>query len=60
MPLLSWDGEAVTKMELEEAASNYSQVFRREIGGCSTSDKHKTMVEGSTDDLFCLDDAGEA
>jgi hypothetical protein len=60
MPLLSWDGKAVTKMELEEAASKYSQVFRREIGGCSTSDKkYKIMAEGSADDLFCLDDADE-
>ena len=60
MPLLSWDGKVVTKTELEEAASNYSQVFRREIGGCSTSDKHKTISDGSADDLFCLDDANEA
>lgn len=58
MPLLSWDGKAITNMELEEAASNYSQVFRREIGRCSTSDKHKTILEGSANDLFCLDDEG--
>ena len=57
MPLLSWDGNATTKIELDEAASKYSQVFRREIGGCSTSDKHKTKAEGSADDLFCLDNA---
>ena len=57
MPLLSWDGRAVNKSELDEAASNYSQVFRREVGGCSTSDEHKTIFEGSADDLFCLDDA---
>jgi hypothetical protein len=56
MPLLSWDGKAVKKMELEEAASNYSQVFRREVGGCNTLDEHKAMIEGSADDLFCLDD----
>jgi hypothetical protein len=56
MSLLSWDGKEMTKMQMEEAASNYSQVFRREIGGCSTSDKHKTVVEGSADDLFCLED----
>lgn len=55
MPLLSWDGNAVKKMELEEAATNYSQVFRREVGGCSTSDKHKAMAKGSADDLYCVD-----
>jgi hypothetical protein len=60
MPLLSWDGNTVKKVELEEAASNYSQVFRREVGGCSTSDKHKALVEGSADDLFCLEEESGA
>ncbi len=60
MPLLSWDGKTMNKIQLEEDASNYSQVFRREVGGCSTSDKHKTILEGSADDLFCHDDASGA
>lgn len=58
MPLLSWDGEEMTRIEMEDAASEYSQVFRREIGGCSTSEKHKAVMDGRADDLFCLDEVG--
>jgi hypothetical protein len=55
MPLLSWDGKLVTRSELDAGAAKYSQVFRREIGGCSTADQHQERVEGSAEDLFCFD-----
>jgi hypothetical protein len=54
MPLLSWDGKLMTRHQLSEEAKAYSQVFRREIGGCTTADKHVIRVKGSADDLFCL------
>jgi hypothetical protein len=55
MPLLSWDGKLMTDHQMREAASAYSQVFKREIGGCSTADTRVTRVEGSANDLFCFE-----
>lgn len=57
MPLLAWNGEKTDLSDTVEHAVNFSQVFRREIGGCgkdSVVDTKKDMFAG---DLFCLDAA---
>jgi hypothetical protein len=62
MPLLSWDGRPMTRMDMEEEAAAYRQSFRSEVGGCNlnTTDKAKLRIEGTADDLFCLDDKSHA
>ncbi|KUJ16182.1 uncharacterized protein LY89DRAFT_617231 [Mollisia scopiformis] len=56
MPLLSWDGEQIVVDDFHRQAVNYSNVFRREIGGCGTDDMEKVRVDLLAGDLFCLKD----
>jgi hypothetical protein len=57
MPLLSWDGQKVSLGGIDNLAESYMEVFRREIGGCDVSAKHKPRVALAAGDLFCLPDA---
>lgn len=58
LPMMTWDGHRVIAVELVKLAMEYSQVFRREIGGCTEeaiAEKVKTGMSAS--DLFCLEDS---
>lgn len=59
MPCLSWDGERIELSEIELRSASYSQVFRREIGGCGVDAPEKMRVDMLAGDLFCLDDPAE-
>ncbi|KAI9883428.1 MAG: hypothetical protein M1823_004802 [Watsoniomyces obsoletus] len=64
--VLSYNGHLSSRKESVQAASLFAEQFRRDIGGCPEKmlpmkhEKHKSAeaeeVEGSTVDLFCLDD----
>jgi len=56
MPLLTWDGKLVQMNYILEAAAQYSNLFRKEIGGCENAELQKPIAEMDTGDLFCLDD----
>jgi hypothetical protein len=59
MPLLSWDGEEINAAEIGTHAVNFSQTFRREVGGCEASEKEKNRMDLSAADLFCLNDGSD-
>ncbi|KAN0096443.1 hypothetical protein V8E51_015248 [Hyaloscypha variabilis] len=56
MPLLSWDGNPTTIVDLEQYAVQYSSVFRIEIGGCGEDMPDKVREDFTAGDLFCLSD----
>jgi len=56
MPLLSWDGNLTTIVDLEQYAVQYSSVFRIEIGGCGEDMPDKVREDFTAGDLFCLSD----
>ncbi|KAH8678921.1 hypothetical protein BGZ60DRAFT_402153 [Tricladium varicosporioides] len=56
MPLLTWDGQEINANEVGEYATNYTYIFRHEIGGCDVSLPSKVVFETSAQDLFCLND----
>jgi hypothetical protein len=60
MPLLSWSGEAINWAELEQSANSYSEIFRREFGGCGPHDLPRLRSQGSVADLFCQREVTEA
>ena len=56
MPLLRWDGNPITVVDLEQHAVQYSNVFRRDIGGCDEGTSDEARDDFSARDLFCLND----
>lgn len=54
MPVLTYDGERVAVDGLYKSSLSYSDVFRREVGGCGPDDMEKVKVEAEAGDLFCL------
>ncbi|OWP05864.1 hypothetical protein B2J93_982 [Marssonina coronariae] len=55
MPLLAWDGDTTNTENILQLATEYSNVFKKEIGGCAEASA-KERVERSAGDLFCLND----
>lgn len=54
MPLLSWDGKDMTRLEMEQSAASHAQEFMREVGICPDTAQRKPRLEGCADDLFCF------
>lgn len=54
MPLLSWDGDQLDVSDFVSGAQNLEILFRREVGGCDSSDVPKLRTVGDARDLFCL------
>jgi hypothetical protein len=54
MTLLSWDGDMITRDDLELSAYDFSDVFKIEVGGCEGFGIG-SRIQGSADDLFCYD-----
>jgi hypothetical protein len=59
LPLLGWDGERIKVVDIEERATEYSRIFRHEIGGCEVAAAAKKRIELAASDLFCLEDKQE-
>jgi hypothetical protein len=59
MPLLSWSGETMGQIKLDQSVISYSEAFRHEFGGCGPNDIPKPRQQGSVADLFCVGDATE-
>lgn len=57
LPMLSWDGHKVIAVEMANFAKEYSQIFKREIGGCKEDDMEKVKSGTTTSDLFCLNES---
>ncbi|KFY22900.1 hypothetical protein V493_06255 [Pseudogymnoascus sp. VKM F-4281 (FW-2241)] len=54
MPLLTWDGRVVDRIDLGGEAEEFSAKFRREVGGCKTPVSSKTrLVDVGVENLFC-------
>ncbi|KAL5352237.1 hypothetical protein ACLOAV_002184 [Pseudogymnoascus australis] len=59
IPLLTWDGRIVDRIDLGDEAEEFSTKFRREVGGCKTPVPSKTrLVDVGVENLFC-DGGGE-
>lgn len=56
LPMMTWDGHKVIAVELVKLAEQYSQVFKREIGGCIDDELKRVKSGTTTSDLFCLDE----
>jgi hypothetical protein len=56
MPLLLWDGTATELEDLDGAAAEYANEFRRAVGGCEALTAEELVARGSTKDLFCMRD----
>ncbi|KFX87031.1 hypothetical protein V490_08606 [Pseudogymnoascus sp. VKM F-3557] len=58
MPLLTWDGRVVDRMDLGDEAEEFSTQFRRHVGGCKKPVPRKMrLVAVGVEHLFC--DGGE-
>lgn len=56
LPLLSWNGKSQTEEGLTKDASEYTTLFRSEVGGCGDEYLKSQPVEKRTAlDLFCKD-----
>ncbi|RKF62771.1 putative conserved protein/low similarity to glucosyl transferase [Erysiphe neolycopersici] len=55
LSMISWDGEELNDSRINTLATNYQNLFRKELGGC-TEEVSKKAVKFSTGDLFCLKD----
>lgn len=54
MPLLTWDGRVVDRIDLGDEAEEFSAKFRRVVGGCKTPVPSKTrLVDVGVENLFC-------
>ncbi|OBT68630.1 hypothetical protein VE03_01664 [Pseudogymnoascus sp. 23342-1-I1] len=54
MPLLTWDGRVVDRIDLGDEAEKFSAKFRRDVGGCKTPVPSKTrLVDVGVENLFC-------
>ena len=54
MPLLTWDGRVVDRIDLGDEAEEFSAKFRRDVGGCKTPVPSKTrLVDVGVENLFC-------
>ncbi|KAJ4300305.1 hypothetical protein N0V88_002978 [Collariella sp. IMI 366227] len=56
MPLLLWDGTVTELKGLDDAAEEYTNSFRRAVGGCEALAPKELMPRQSMGDLFCLKD----
>jgi hypothetical protein len=58
IPLLTWDGRVVDRIDLNDEAEEFSAKFRRDVGGCKKPIPSKTrLVDVGVENLFC--DGGE-
>ncbi|OAF56314.1 hypothetical protein VC83_06804 [Pseudogymnoascus destructans] len=58
IPLLTWDGRVVHRIDLGDEAEEFSAKFRRDVGGCKKPVPSKTrLVNVGVENLFC--DGGE-
>lgn len=60
LPFLGPDGAIVALKNVSSSATAYSEKFREKIGGCvKVEGRHRKVVQGSAEDLFCFGDEGE-
>ena len=55
IPVLTWNGEVTSIIDVLDSADDYARTFRREIGGCKESAVEKSQVALMAGDLFCMD-----
>ncbi|KAI9736422.1 MAG: hypothetical protein M1818_006156 [Claussenomyces sp. TS43310] len=55
LPMLSWQGTAMTRSDMADSAARYHAAFQREMGGCTDADPARARVEADASDLFCFD-----
>ncbi len=53
MPMLLWDGKPTTFKNLDSAAAEYTQEFRRAVGGCEGLTPSELALQKTMKDLFC-------
>jgi hypothetical protein len=56
MPLLLWDGRPTTLKELDSLAVDYTEEFRRAVGGCAALTPKELLPRKTARDLFCAKD----
>lgn len=56
MPLLLWDGPTTELANLDMAAEDYANDFRRAVGGCEALAPEDLVRKKSMKDLFCTKD----
>ncbi|KAF1992871.1 hypothetical protein P154DRAFT_451657 [Amniculicola lignicola CBS 123094] len=57
LPYLLYTGQLVAPQNVSTIASAYANKFREEVGGCPlVKGKHRRVVPGSANDLFCFGD----
>ncbi|KAL2023399.1 hypothetical protein VTK56DRAFT_2756 [Thermocarpiscus australiensis] len=56
MPLLLWDGRATELADLDNAAAEYTDEFRRAVGGCGQLAPEHLVPKKSMKDMFCMKD----
>jgi len=56
LPLLDYEGNALSWPDFEGRGAGYSNILREKVGGCKKSDagRPRKIKAGRTDDLFCL------
>ncbi|KAH7130365.1 hypothetical protein B0J11DRAFT_523031 [Dendryphion nanum] len=61
LPVLLYTGEITTPVKSSVMAAQYADAFRESVGGCTVvrEGKHRRVVVGSADDLFCFGDEDE-
>lgn len=53
LSLMTWDGKPALLAELDKSATEYATQFRREVGGCSTTNSKLIQADKYARDLFC-------
>jgi hypothetical protein len=56
MPLLLWDGKTTELGDLDNAAEEYANEFRRVVGGCEALAPGDLVPRKDMKDLFCMKD----
>jgi len=54
MPLLLWDGTSTFLDDLDSTAAEYTEEFRKAVGGCDLLTAQELLPRKSARDLFCM------